>query len=148
MNKVDQAILTFDDGYYCSQAILSAFSDELGIDKKSALKISSAFGGGIARTGDICGAVTGALMVLGLKFSSEDANNPKEKENIIAIAKKFLDEFRERNNSLMCKELLNCDLNTQEGRTTFKELNLRSTHCSKYIRDCAELLEKFYKELN
>jgi C_GCAxxG_C_C family probable redox protein len=68
MTKPDDAAAYFNEGFSCSQAVVSSFSEDLGFDKETARKISCGFGAGMARTGNICGAVTGAMMVIGLKY--------------------------------------------------------------------------------
>lgn len=68
MNNVERAVSSFKEGFSCSQALLSTYGPEPGVDRRTALRVSGAFGGGICRMGETCGAVTGALMVVGLKY--------------------------------------------------------------------------------
>ena len=77
MEKSIKAKSRFENGYACSQAVLSTLSPELGLDENTAFKVASAFGGGMVRHGEVCGAVTGALMALGLKYGS---NNEDEED--------------------------------------------------------------------
>ena len=76
MKPAEKAIKLYKEEFNCSQAIFSAYTEELGIDEQTAVRVASSFGGGIARTGKTCGAVTGALMVIGMK----QWNSEKEKE--------------------------------------------------------------------
>jgi len=142
MSKVEQAVSCFKDGFSCSQAILSTYGPELGIDKTTALKVSAPFGGGMARMGETCGAVTGALMVLGLKYAA----GKESKEKLYSFVTEFASRFKSRNNSISCKELLGCALNTPEGQKIFKEKNLFATSCTHYVRDAAEIIEMLIKE--
>lgn len=142
MNKTEQAVSCFKDGFSCSQAILSTYGPEWGIDKAVALKISTPFGGGMARMGETCGAVTGAFMAIGLATAA----GKESKEKVYALIREFTSRFTSRNHSISCKGLLGCDLNTPEGLKTFKEKNLLATGCTKYVRDAAEILEDIIKE--
>lgn len=148
MNNAEKAVSIFNDGFSCSQAVLTAFANELGIDEETALKISYPFGGGIARTAETCGAVTGALMAIGLKFASKNSNDADEKNYLNGITKKFLDDFIAVNKTVKCKELLYCDISTEEGRKTFSESNLRTTHCTKYVNDCANLIGTLFSKVD
>lgn len=136
--KVDQTVDYFKNGMSCSQAVLSAYGPEFGIDKILALKISAPFGGGMARMAETCGAVTGALMVLGLKY----ATGKDAKEKLYAIENEFADKFKKYNKSLNCKELLGCDLGKPEERKDFSERKLYETLCQKFVKDAAEILEE------
>lgn len=142
MDKTTKVINCFKERYNCSQAVLSSFSEELGIDLKHAQKIASAFGGGIARNGETCGAVTGALMVLGLKHWKPEISNDEAKMHVYNMSNRFMKEFKNRNSSVVCKELLGCDLSTDEGRKKMKEENLSEKICEKLLRDSTEILEK------
>ena len=140
--KVDQAVLYFNEGMSCSQAILTAYGQEFGIDKGLSLKISAPFGGGMARMGETCGAVTGALMVLGLKYAAgKDA-----KEKLFSLENEFAEKFKENNNSINCRKLLNCDLANPEERKVFVEKGLAEKLCRKFVKDAAEILEELLQK--
>jgi C_GCAxxG_C_C family probable redox protein len=81
MTKADEAVALFQQGFTCSQAVLSVFAKDFGLDRDTALRISQGFGAGIARTDGICGALSGAIMVIGLRYGgiSADDNAAKEK---------------------------------------------------------------------
>jgi len=137
MKKSDDAVKVFNEGFSCSQAILSTYGKELGIDASITLKVSAPFGGGMARMGETCGAVTGAFMVIGLKY----AQSKDSKDKVYSVVKKFVDEFKARNKTIVCKELLGYDMSTPEGMKTIKEKELIKTVCPKLVRDAAEILE-------
>ena len=78
MDQITKAIELFGQGYMCSQAVFAAFSEQFGITEKQALKIGGCFGGGMNK-GEVCGACTGALMVLGMKYGQVDLNDQKSR---------------------------------------------------------------------
>ena len=96
----------------------------------------------MARTGETCGAVIGALMVIGLKHAKKRPDDDGSRELSYALAQEFMDAFEERNQSLLCRELLGVDVSTPEGMAVVREKNLFTTICPRYVQDAAELLEK------
>ena len=112
MNHVNGAKELFEQKYHCSQAVLAVFADKLGITEKQALKIGGCFGGGMCK-GEVCGACTGALMVLGLKYGQCEIDDLDSRLKTNDVNVKFLELFRDENGSYLCKELLGCDLATQ-----------------------------------
>ena len=142
MDKKEKAVSCFKSGYNCSMAIFSTYGPEFGIDEKTASRTASAFGGGMARMGETCGAVTGAFMVLGMANKIKPgASSEETKEKLYGRVHDFVNEFKARNKSIKCKAILGCDLSTPEGQKTFKEKNLINTACVKFVQDAAEILE-------
>lgn len=139
------AVSIFKEGFNCSQAILSAYAEQLGLDRELSLKISGAFGGGMGRMGEICGAVTGAFMVIGLKYAKTRAEDEEKKEKTYRLVKEFVSRFKNRNGSIVCRELLGFDISTPEGMEQIKERNLFSVLCPKFVQDSAEILEEILK---
>jgi C_GCAxxG_C_C family probable redox protein len=133
MNKVDLAFDRLKTGYSCSQSVFSVFADDLGIDLETSLKVSSAFGGGIAGMGKTCGAVTGALMALGIKYGSAVASKNHEENEIIKYAEVFLDRIRSETGTVACRDILGVDLGIPEALKTAQEKNLFETNCPPYI---------------
>jgi C_GCAxxG_C_C family probable redox protein len=125
----------------CSQSVLTAFCTELGLERKLALKVALGFGGGMGRCGGTCGAVTGAYMVLGLKQDLKEENAGQAKEKAYALVKQFNYRFIALNGTLLCRELLGCDLGTPEGHELATQKNLFTTLCPKYVRAAVEILE-------
>lgn len=136
MDKTEKAVSSFKEGLNCSQAILTAWQGELGLDVDAARNIASAFGGGIGCTGETCGAITGALMVLGLKYGSADKGRKVSEKT-----RKFLDAFTERFGSARCKALLECDISTTGGMKRARAENLFKEVCPGFVRAAAEILE-------
>jgi C_GCAxxG_C_C family probable redox protein len=143
MNNVECAVSCFNDGFSCSQAVLATYAELFGLDRDRALKVASAFGGGMGHLGETCGAVTGAFMVIGLKCGqTEDADDKETKKKTYRLVKVFAEKFKALNGSISCTELLGCDLSTPEGMKRAKEQNLFVTLCPTFVRDAAELLEE------
>jgi C_GCAxxG_C_C family probable redox protein len=142
MSGVEEAVSCFNEGFMCSQAVLSAYSGQFGLDRETALKVSAAFGGGMGRMGEICGAVTGAFMVIGLKYGRTAVQDTQSHENTNRLVKEFVDRFKSLNGSIICRELLGCDLSTPDGLKTFVEKKLRDTLCPKFVRDAADIVEQ------
>ncbi|MHA2326371.1 MAG: C-GCAxxG-C-C family protein, partial [Promethearchaeota archaeon] len=124
MEKVDQAVSCYMEDFTCGQAILSTYGTHFGLNRDIALKLATAFGGGIARLGETCGAVNGALMVIGLKHGRSEIKDLESKEKTYRLAREFIKRFSNRNGSIVCKDLLNCDINTTEGRKYALKNNL------------------------
>jgi len=141
MSEVQRAVAVFNEGYSCSQAILSTYGTQLGLERELAFKIASAFGGGMGRMGKTCGAVTGALMVIGLKHGLVELEDKKAKETTYALVREFMKKFIARNGSVECKVLLGCDLSTSEGIRYAKDKNLFSIICPKLVQQAAEILD-------
>jgi len=142
MSNVEQAVSLFKKGFRCSQAILSTYGTQFNLDRELGLKLASPFGAGMGSLGNTCGAVTGAFMVLGLKYGNSKVSEIKKKEKAYEITKEFVNEFKSRNDTIICKELLNCDISTPEGRNKAIEEGLFIKVCPKLVQDSAEILEK------
>ena len=121
--------------------MLSAFAGHLGLDGQSALRLASGFGGGMGRMAGTCGAVTGAFLLLGLKYGRASPTR-EAKEEIYSRIREFADRFKARNGSLTCKDLLGCDISTTEGHELAREKNLVATTCLKFVRDAVEILDE------
>jgi len=115
----------------------------MGLEKNTALKIAGTFGGGMGRTGQTCGAVSGALMALGLKYGAIDAADKETKERAYARVQEFARRFAIRNgNDFRCKALLGCDISTPDGQKMASELELYQSVCPKLVKDAAEIVEE------
>jgi C_GCAxxG_C_C family probable redox protein len=141
-DRVEQAIACFQEGFSCSQAVLSTFAPQLGMDRDLALKVSGAFGAGMGRMGETCGAVTGAFMVIGLLHGRTKVEDQETKEKAYALVAELAEQFRQRNGSLACRDLIGCDLGTPEGRQHAHDHGLSATRCVKFVRDAAEIVER------
>jgi C_GCAxxG_C_C family probable redox protein len=137
-DPADLALARFAKGHSCAQAVFSAFAERMGMDYQTAVKLTSGFGGGMGM-GSVCGAVTGGLMAIGLKFGGVD---PKTKEQTSRLARELVQRFKTQHRTVICRELLGLDPTTPEGRRTMQEKNLRSTVCNVAIRDAANLVQE------
>ena len=144
MNHVNKAKELYEQGFYCSQAVLTAFADELGLTEKQALQVGSCFGGGMCK-GEVCGACAGALMVLGMKYGRYIADDWDSQMKADDIAVRFLEQFSRENGSYICNELLGCDIATPEGKTYAREQKLFSEFCPKMVASAVEILEQLIK---
>ena len=143
MQKVEAALANFNqgNGFNCSQSVLEVFSSDLGLDSEIAYKVSGLFGGGIGKTGETCGAVTGALMALGLKYGSTELEDKVGRQKAAAVAQQFIEQFKIRNGSLKCKELLGIDISTDKGLEEIKEKRMAVSHCTALISDAVVIVE-------
>lgn len=142
MSKVEDAVACFEEGFSCSQAVCSAYAPQLGLERETALKVSGAFGAGMGRMGETCGAVTGAFMVIGLKHGKTRAEDDEAKERAYRLVQEFVDGFKARHGSIVCRELLGCDLSIPEQRALAQERKLTATLCPRLVRDAAEIIEQ------
>ncbi|MEW6607871.1 MAG: C-GCAxxG-C-C family protein [bacterium] len=145
MDKVESTVSCFKEGFSCSQALLSTYGVDFGLNREMALKVSGAFGGGMGRMGEICGAVTGAFMVIGLKYGKTRVEDEQTKEKTYSLVREFVDKFKSRNRSIACRELLGCEISTPEGMKIAKEKNLIATLCPKFVQDASEIIEQILK---
>ncbi len=120
--------------------MLAAYCGDFGLDQDTALKLGAAFGGGIARRGELCGAVAGGLMVIGLAHGRTRADDEAAKELTYDLSDEFIAEFTARNGSIICRDLLGVDISTPEGHAEANEKNLDTEICVHLVRDSAEVL--------
>lgn len=140
MTRSEKALELFASGFNCSQAVLTVFAPDFGLDEKLTLMLGTQFGGG-ARNGEMCGAVSGALMVLGLKYGHYEAGNTEQKSRAYAIATEYTRRFKELNGSIVCRDLLGYDLTKPEDSACIKEKNLFGTICPEMIASAVTVLE-------
>ncbi len=142
--KQEKAKELFKKGYNCSQAVLGVFCEELGMDFSTAMKISLSFGGGMGRMREVCGTVSGMFMAAGLAFSDDNGTNKAEQYKIVQeLAKRF----KEKNGSIICKELLDgIENSTSPIPSERTELYYKKRPCVELVGDAVEILEEFIKE--
>ena len=140
MTHIEKAKDLFGRKFHCSQAVFAAFAEELGITEKQALKIGACLGSGM-RKGEVCGACTGALLALGLRFGQADKEDIESRLKTNEVTDRFLAEFKKENGSYMCKELLGCDLSTQEGIAMAVEKKLFTEFCPKMVESATKIAE-------
>ncbi|KJS23640.1 MAG: C_GCAxxG_C_C family protein [Clostridiaceae bacterium BRH_c20a] len=146
MNKKEEAVALFNQGFSCSQAVLSVFASEFNLDKTAALRVAGGFGGGMGNLGETCGAVTGAFMVIGLKHGRTNIDDRIAKGKTYGFVRDFAQIYSAKRGSIKCKELLGCDLNTPEGMSYARENNLFKTLCPGLVEMAVEVLEEILQE--
>jgi C_GCAxxG_C_C family probable redox protein len=141
MSRVDEAVDWFCRGAACSQAIVGIYGPLVGLPREQGLKLSCGFAGGM-RMAQTCGAVTGAFMILGLKHAGPNCDQRDSRENVYAPIREFAAKFQQRNHTLVCKELLGCDISTPQGAQQATKEGLFRSICPKLVQDAAEILEE------
>lgn len=124
----------------CAQSVFSVFAEDLGLDKETAVKIATGFGAGMGRMQSVCGAVSGAILAISLKYGND-------MENTYKITRDFIQKFKETTTAVECMDLLDgCNLLTEKGQTFFKVNELKQKKCSEYVRLSCEILEEIINE--
>lgn len=137
-DKAQMAVETFNGGFNCAQAVFSALAQELGLERETALKIAACFGGGM-RCGEVCGAVSGALMAIGLKDGYYMPDDKEGKAASSAKAREFIARFKDKNHTVICREILGHDPSLPEGMQKIREGNLFSTVCPGVVADAVKI---------
>ena len=147
MNSSQKAKELFESGYNCSQAVLLAFADKFGMDFQTAQKISATFGGGMGRMREVCGAVSGMLMVLGLATDEYAPSDTAKKAEQYKAVQQLANEFRKKNGSIICRDLLGLSQSgekisvpTPSERT---DEYYKKRPCALLVQDAAEILENY-----
>ena len=137
---VASAVNYFQEDYLCSQSILMAFAPHMGIELHQAARIAAPFGEGMSRKGWTCGAVSGALMVIGLRFGHEEGIDLETKERMYEKSQAFIAQFEQRNNSVVCRDLLGHDLDQPGALEVIRDEGLFELRCPHFVQDAAEIL--------
>ena len=138
----EMAEAKFMEGYNCAQSVLFSFCDGLGLDEDCALKLSCGFGGGMGRQGEICGAVSGGIIALGLKFGRGKNDKRAETDLTYSKIREFMHRFSAKHGSCLCRELLSgCDLATPAGQEFYKDNECFNLICRPCVRDAAAMAE-------
>jgi C_GCAxxG_C_C family probable redox protein len=141
MTNADKAAGVFKEGFSCSMAVLGTYCERFGLDKNLAYKVSSGFGGGM-HCDQTCGAVTGAFMVIGLKYGRIRADDIDAKMKTAQMTNEFAKKFRARHGSIGCTDLIGCNISTPEGFEEAKKKDLFKQVCPKYVVSAAEILDE------
>jgi C_GCAxxG_C_C family probable redox protein len=138
MSRVDDAAQLFTGGNSCSQAVFVAFAPSLGVDADQALRLAAGFGGGM-HIGGTCGAATGAVLALGLRYAGDDSAS--DRHAVMGAVETFYARFGEQVGATECPAILECDVRTSEGRALVREQGLREKRCLPAVRAAAQILE-------
>ena len=139
MNSYQKGKDVFASGLYCAESVLTVIAEEEGIYSDILPSIATGFCGGMSRTCNMCGAVTGGILALNLVYGRKSANDSVE-ENYQAV-QKLISNFEEEFGSVNCQELLGCDLGTDEGQQIFSDKKLY-LNCSEYTGKATEFTRK------
>jgi C_GCAxxG_C_C family probable redox protein len=142
MGNVSRAVALFKEGFSCSQAVCTAFCEGYGFEREKTLLISSAFGGGMGHNDEVCGAVAGALMVIGMKYGRVRADDRDAKEKCYSMAGVFFHRFKSLHGTVRCTDLLGVDISSTEGLQIARSKELFQTRCVDFVRHGAEILEE------
>jgi len=146
MHPNEKATQLFAAGYSCSQSVLASRAEQFGLETETALKLSAAFGGGLGRQGEVCGAVSGALMVIGLENGHITPEDKAAKEHTYELTRRFIAEFTRRNGTIQCRDLLGCHIGAPEGMKQAQEQNLFKTVCPKLVAEASQILSEMLDE--
>lgn len=142
MNNEMIAINYFRNGFNCAQSVLISYKDKMNINEDDLLKISCGFGGGMGRLQNTCGTVIGACMIIGLKYGKYKKEDNEAREKTYRLVREFDAEFKKINKTTNCRELLGCDLLTEEGKKYLKDNNLTEKVCIKCIKCSIKILNR------
>jgi C_GCAxxG_C_C family probable redox protein len=139
--KPEAAVEKFLSGYNCAQAVLYAYGPDLGLDAETALKVATGFGGGMGARGETCGAVTGGILALGLKFGRGNQQDRSVAQAAYQKTRDLMTAFEQAHSSCCCRTLLGgIDLTTPEGMQQFKDQDLHGKVCAGCVRTVGEIL--------
>jgi C_GCAxxG_C_C family probable redox protein len=139
--KSDEAVAAFRSGYNCAQSTFIPFARAAGLPEATAAKIASSFGAGMGRMQETCGAATGGMMALGLGRGFERPEDQAGKDATLARTKEFLALFKAEFGTHRCRDLIGCDLNTEEGQAFHRDQDQRELICAKCVGKAASLVE-------
>lgn len=139
--RAEQAVTFFNNGFNCSQAVFASFAEDYGVPEELALRIATQFGSG-ARCGEICGAVSGALMVLGLQCGHIHADSKEEYDVAHRKAEEFIACFKEKQGTVVCRELLGYDVTKPEDMAEIRKQGLFDHICPQMVRCAVEIVEE------
>ncbi|XOQ43454.1 MAG: putative redox-active family protein [Clostridium sp.] len=143
----ERAMQLFEQGYNCSQSVFAAFSEELGLDFQTALKLASSFGAGMGRLREVCGAVTGMFMAAGLKYGYTDPNAMLEKTRHYQRIQTLAKRFEKENGSIICRELLGLDVKYDDPKPQPRTKEYyQSRPCSELVGAAAQMLDELFTE--
>lgn len=146
-SRVEEAVKTFESGYGCAQSVFVTYADLFGIDRETALKLTSPMGGGIGRMREVCGTVSGMALLAGLKEGNTDPENDKGKENIYILTRQLADKFKEKHETIICRELLHLEKMEKSPKPLKRTQSYyRERPCSQLVATAAKIIEEMLLE--
>ena len=144
MKNVDKALALFKD-FNCAQAVCAACGPALGLDETTCLRMAGGFGGGMGRLAGTCGAISGAVIVLGLKYAPVAPDDREAKARTYEKVRELVQQFTQRHGTIICKELLGCDMSTEKGFALARQRDLHNTLCPTFVRSAVEIIDTLLK---
>jgi C_GCAxxG_C_C family probable redox protein len=141
MTKAEEAVTLLQQGFGCAQVVFSVFAPDFGIDRDTALRISQGFSAGMSRTDNICGALSGAIMVIGLRYGSPRADDIEAKNKTFTAVAELLQKFKKLHDSVDCTDLLGYNLSDQQQLAEAMKNKVMPARCPGFIRDAVAILE-------
>lgn len=142
-SRVEQATATFEEGYTCAQSVFSTYADLFGMDRETALKLSSPMGGGIGRMREVCGAVSAMALLAGLKEGNIDPANEEGKEKIYLLTRQMAEKFREQFGTIVCRELLGIEGMEESAKPSVRtQQYYQERPCLQLIAAAAKIIEE------
>jgi C_GCAxxG_C_C family probable redox protein len=142
MTRPEQAEAIFRQGFSCSQAVLAAHADRGGLEAERALKLGEGFAAGICGLGRTCGALSGAILAIGLVHGRTRPDDAAARDATSLRVRRLVAEFERRHGSSDCRALLGCDIDTPEKRVAARESGLFQRVCPPLVRSAAELVDR------
>jgi C_GCAxxG_C_C family probable redox protein len=146
MSKSELVTQNLKKGYNCAQAIMEAYAVNYGLSREQALKLSHNLGGGFAFRGELCGAVSAALLIYGLHFGSDRVHDELSEEIIFHLSSEHTRKFIELHGTLQCKELLGCNMNNQDDFSNLMDDDFFKMKCFRFVLDSVQILEQNIRE--
>lgn len=143
-----QARALFEEGYNCAQAVAGAFADSLGLPLETIARMVSAYGGGIGRMRETCGAVSGMAFIIGMRYGYSSPTATSEKKEVYALTQRLIGKFKEENGSLICRELLGLPAEAPTDAVPEKRTAAyyRKRPCAELVEQAADILAEYEEE--
>jgi C_GCAxxG_C_C family probable redox protein len=138
--KSDDAGKIFMSGFNCAQSVIEPFAAESAMGAATGLRIASSFGGGMAKMQETCGAVTGGFMAIGLRHGFSRSDDQEARDVVLRQSRELAAKFKEKFGTLRCRDILGCDLNTEEGQRIHKETGQREGICLECVKFAAAVV--------
>ena len=141
MTDKEKALDYFSRHFHCSQSVLAAYAGKCGLTQEQALKLGACFGSGM-RKAEVCGACTGALMVLGALYGQCDEKDLESRQLANKVNDEMMERFAEKMGSFLCRDILGCDISTEDGVKYARENKLFGTICPDAVAAAVDILEE------
>jgi len=142
MNRPEIAADNMRRGFNCAQSIVKAFSSELTVDEQAAVKMAAALGAGLGRNGYVCGALSGAALVIGAKYGNTDPADTAGREKAYAVANELLEKFQREHHTVLCRELISFNLKNPDELKRARDEGIFAVRCPVFVLSAGRILEE------